>query len=179
MVSKGAWLTTTVHGTALLAGVHDWLQLNIYIYLILCCPVTHFQWANIDRACMIYKTPVQWDTETQDMIFPCKKFTVSGKDRPRSYSSTQLLVLSPLWVPGYKCKSLILLWCPPECWAHGRCPRDCSELESVRKQSFCKTISPWRQLISTGFPLGIFFHEDVVHSGQRYANSGCLYLKKI
>ena len=32
--------------------VHDWLQSKVYTYLILYCPVIHYEWANIDIACM-------------------------------------------------------------------------------------------------------------------------------
>lgn len=54
----------TIHGTAPLVLVHDWLPLNIYAYLTFHCPVIHSEWANIDRPHMMCQTP-RWYSGTE------------------------------------------------------------------------------------------------------------------
>lgn len=77
--------------------VHDWLQLKIYTYFTLHCPIILYECPNIDRTCMICQTHAgAVGCKRHIKIFTFKKNSLMEKADPDLQSYRAVCLISPM-----------------------------------------------------------------------------------
>ena len=86
--------------------VRDWLQLKIYTYFTLHCPIILYECPNIDRTCMICQTHAGavGCKRHKGMIFTFKKNSLMEKADPDLQSYRAVCLISPMGSLSVKAK---------------------------------------------------------------------------